>query len=164
MRKYITDNSGLRYSLKVIEDSDDMFHVDLWRKGDWAGYAIYQLYPLSKEIVEANIYIWDDADPDMRRPNYSNLRIWPKKNITVTAINRNNKTYRHQGLGTKLLNLLIEHATERKVQCLYGSVMKADIDKAPRLVEWYEDHGFQRCSSYPGCIAGAAAYIFIDLT
>jgi ribosomal protein S18 acetylase RimI-like enzyme len=164
MRKYITDDSGLRYYLKVIEDSDDSFYVDLLRKGDWAGYAEYQRYPLNKEIVEANIYIRDDADPSVRSPDYPNLSIWLKKNITVTEISRDNKTYRHQGLGTKLLNLLIEHTIERKVQRLYGSVVKADIDKTPRLIQWYEKHGFQRCISYPGCIADAAAYIFIDLT
>jgi ribosomal protein S18 acetylase RimI-like enzyme len=164
MRKYITDNSGLRYYLKVIDDSDDSFYIDLLRKGDRVGYATYQRYPLNKEIVEAHIHIRDDADPHTRNPDYSNFPIWLKKNTTVTEINRDNKNYRHQGLGTKLLSLLIEHATERKVQRLYGSVMKADIDKTPRLVEWYEKHGFQRCSSYPGCIAGAAAYIFIDLT
>jgi len=164
MRKYITDDSGLRYYLKVIKDSDDSFHVSLLCKGDWVGYAGYQRYPLNEEIVEANIYIRDDADPPTRSPDHSNIPLLLKKQITVTEIYRGNKTYRRQGLGTKLLNLLIEHATERKVQRLYGSVMKVDIDKTPRLVEWYEKHGFQRCSSYQGCVPGAAAYIFVDLT
>jgi GNAT superfamily N-acetyltransferase len=87
-----------------------------------------------------------------------------KKNITVTEIKRDNKNYRHQGLGTKLLQLLIEHAKERKVKRLYGSVMKDDIAKILGLVGWYEWLGFQKRGPYQGCIANAEVWIFVDLT
>lgn len=70
MRRYITDDDGLRYYLKVVEDSDDSFRVDLYRKGDWAGYGQYQRWPWHKEVVEANIYIRDDADPLVKMPDH----------------------------------------------------------------------------------------------
>jgi len=159
----MTDNSGLRYYLKVVEDSDDSFHIEIRRKGAWAGYADYQRYPLNTEIVEANIYIRDDSDSPRSSLDCSNLPTWLKENITVTEIKRDSKNYRHQGLGTKLLDLLIEHAKERMMQRLYGSIMKKDIDKTPGLVGWYEWLGFQRCDPYQGCIANAEVWIFIDL-
>jgi len=167
MRKFITDNNGLRYYLEVVEDSDDSFYIEIRRKGDWVGYAEYQRYPMNIEITEVNIYIRDDSDPPRRSPGnleYSNLRTWIKKSITITELKKTNKNYRHRGLGTKLLNLLIEHAKERKVQCLYGSVMKDDIAKTPGLVGWYERLGFERCGPYQGCIPNAEVWIFMDLT
>lgn len=167
MRKYITDDSGLRYYLELVEDSGDSFHVEIRRKGDWVGYANYQRYPMNTEITEVEIYIRDDSDPPRRNSlfsDFTNLPTWIKKSATITELKKDSKDYRHRGLGTKLLNLLIEHAKERKVHRLYGSVMQDDIEKTPRLVEWYERHGFQRCSQYQGCIANTAVWIFMDLT
>lgn len=164
MRRYITDNNGLRYYLKVVEDSDDSFHVDLYRKGDWAGYGQYQRWPCHKEVVEANIYIRDDADPLAKMPDQCSFPTGSKKSIIVTEISGGSVAYRRQGLGSKLLSLVMKHATERKTRGLYGSVMKADIAKTPRLVEWYEKRGFQRCSAYPGCVAHDAVHMFVDLT
>lgn len=163
MRKFLTDNSGLRYYLKVIEDSDDLFYVELWRKGDWVGYADYLRYPMNTEITEVNICIRNDFGPTRRNRDYSNPPPWFKESLTITGLKRDNKNYRSRGLGTKLLNLLIEHAKERKVQRLYGSVMNDDIDKTPGLVEWYEWLGFQRCDQYQGCIPNAEVWIFMDL-
>ena len=163
MRKFLTDNSGLRYYLEVVEDSDDSFYIELRRKGDWVGYANYQRYPMNTETTEVNIYIRDDSDPPRRNLDYSNLTAWLKKSVTTKEPKKDNKNYRHQGLGTKLLSLLIEHAQEKKVQRIYGSVMQDDIAKTPGLVEWYERHGFQGCDPYQGCIANAAVWIFMDL-
>lgn len=167
MRKFLIDNTGLRYYREVIEDSDDLFHIEIRRKGDWVGCAKYQRYPFNIQIVEINIYIRDDSDPPRRSPvllDYTNLPPWIKKNITVTELKKNSRNYRHRGVGTKLLNLLIEHAKEKNMQRIYGSVMKHDIAKTPGLAEWYERHGFQRCDPYQGCIANAAVWIFMDLT
>ena len=168
MQKFVTDNSGLRYHLQVIEDADDLFWIELWRKGEWVGGAKYQIDP-SNIIIASDIYIRDDSDPRGNRPvirDYSNLSPKFRKSIIVTTprSKKDIKNYRHRELGTRLLNLLIEHAKYRNVRRIYGSIMKDDIAGTPGLIEWYERHGFQRCGPYSGCIGNAAAWIFMDLT
>jgi len=166
MRKFITDNSGLRYYLELVEDSEDLFWVNLWRKDEWVGHIKYQTDHINI-IIAGDVYIRDDSDPLNRRSifsDYASLPAWIKKNVKVTEVNKHFKNYRHQGLGTKLLTLLIEHAREKNVQRIYGNVMKDDIGKTPGLIEWYERHGFQRCGPYQGCIANAAVWLLMDLT
>lgn len=71
--------------------------------------------------------------------------------------------YRHHKLGTQLLSLLIEHARNKRVPKLYGSIIQKHIDETPGLVEWYERMGFQKCSPYPGHVPSAVVYIVMDL-
>lgn len=72
--------------------------------------------------------------------------------------------YRYHTLGTQLLRLLVQHARDRHVLKLYGSIVQKDIDETPGLVEWYESMGFQRCNPYPGRIPNAVVHIVMDLT
>ena len=168
MQRFVIDNSGRRYQLKVVEDSNDLFWIELWRKGEWVGEAKYQIGP-TNIIIAGDIYVRDDSDPPRNSPisrDYSKHPIGFIKSSAITTPKPNKyiKNYRRQGLGTKLLDLSIEHAKERNVQCIYGSVMQDDIARTPGLVEWYERYGFQRCGPYSGCIRNAAAWIYMDLT
>lgn len=51
--------------------------------------------------------------------------------------------YRRRGLGTELLKLVIEIAREKNVACIQGIVTRQGIAENPKLLEWYEEHGFE---------------------
>lgn len=52
-------------------------------------------------------------------------------------------SYRGKGLGSVLLSCLIEHARVTGVRYLYGKVMRQDLENIPKLLQWYQKHGFE---------------------
>jgi len=52
-------------------------------------------------------------------------------------------SYRGKGLGSVLLSCLIEHARVTGVRYLYGKVMCQDLENMPKLLQWYQKHGFE---------------------
>jgi GNAT superfamily N-acetyltransferase len=71
--------------------------------------------------------------------------------------------FRRKGLATKLVKMVTDRLRKRGVRRLYGSVMPDALAGFPGIVQWYEGLGFKRGEAYPHCIAGAAAYIRLDL-
>ena len=51
--------------------------------------------------------------------------------------------YQKRGLGTILLQEIIQFAKFRQVKKLQGSLTQQDVSKNPRLIKWYRKHGFQ---------------------
>lgn len=50
--------------------------------------------------------------------------------------------YRGRGLGTALLNALIEQARAWSVVAIRGYVRRRDLEAQPHLLDWYARHGF----------------------
>lgn len=51
--------------------------------------------------------------------------------------------YQRRGLGTFLLNFIIEEAKNRGVKRLYTSVNRQDIYNNPKLLNWLQRYGFR---------------------
>ena len=49
---------------------------------------------------------------------------------------------RRQGLGSLMLNLLIEHAHDQGCESITGNVMHDDLLETPGLLSWYEKRSF----------------------
>lgn len=154
MKQFVTDTRGQRYLLTVLDDSDDLFWVRLSRKGDWVGEAKCPM-PLPNTMANGDIHIRDDSDPPRSYTENWLRGDWKSR--------KSMKCYRHIGLGTKLLKLVIQHARMKLVKYIYGSITQEDINRTPRLLQWYEKHGFKKCGSYPGCIKDAFAWICMEL-
>lgn len=54
--------------------------------------------------------------------------------------------YRGRGLGTVLLQHLVNHARSAGAQELWGEVFQQDIENDPGLLNWYQNFGFERHS------------------
>ncbi|MEA5499433.1 GNAT family N-acetyltransferase [Limnoraphis robusta Tam1] len=51
--------------------------------------------------------------------------------------------YRRKGLGTYLLQYIIDLAKTKGVNKIYGSLTEQDINENPNLINWYKKHGFK---------------------
>ena len=65
--------------------------------------------------------------------------------------------YRGQGLGSALLSYLIEHARTQGFASLWGEVFRPDVENTPKLLDWYQKHGFEirptTCADKPDLLA-----------
>jgi GNAT superfamily N-acetyltransferase len=53
------------------------------------------------------------------------------------------KNYRRRGLGTELLQFVIEKAREERVARIRGFVTNQGLADNPKLLEWYRRYGFE---------------------
>lgn len=135
-RTTITDNQGDTYTLSIDEDENG---IDL---------NLYVLRPLYRGrigrllgVLDApdtlqlhDIIIWDP--PSVRPRGFGKLlgwRFWPRRV----------GSYRHRGLGSQMLQTLIDRARQRGVKLIYGLVMDKDPDNPTSPLPWYQRHGFQ---------------------
>ena len=145
MRKYLTDKLGRKYTLKVIEDSKDLYWIELYQKGDFAGHAKFPYFQ-SNIWKDGDIYIRDDSDP---AENIMGSLMKPIKAIS----------YRRCGLGTALLKFIFKCAGERQITSIYGYAVKKDVAKTPWLLKWYFKHGFESCAPYSAATKDVVAWI-----
>ncbi len=71
--------------------------------------------------------------------------------------------YRRRGLGSALLKSLIHHALTRNAQQLYGNVFEQDVQNNPKLLHWYQKHGFEIREIPVGDREDIVAHIHLDL-
>lgn len=71
--------------------------------------------------------------------------------------------YRRRGLGSALLKSLIHHARSRSAQHLYGNVFEQDVQNNPKLLHWYEKHGFEIREVPEADREDIVAHIHLDL-
>lgn len=153
MKRFITDNYGQEYRVNVLEDSDDLFHVELRQRRDYVGEA---KCILRKDMMElSDMRIRDDTGPP------ESIIEHIMKNSVKSKVDT--RSYRCRGLGTALLKFLIAYARKKQLKSIFGSIVQKDIVKTPNLVSWYEKRGFKKGSPYPGCIKGAVAWIHLEL-
>lgn len=157
MKRFITDIYGQKYYIKVLENSADLFHVELRHRGEYVGEVKCILRP--PDMMElSEIHIRDDSDS--LDPGASIIESIMKSQAKSKDEMRN---YREKGLGTALLELVIDHAREKQLRHIYGTIVEKDIIRTPNLVEWYKKRGFKKGSPYPGCIEKAVAWIYLEL-
>ena len=54
------------------------------------------------------------------------------------------RSFRGQGIGSKLLTEFLTICRSRGVTQVIGAVVQRDIDATPGLLDWYARHGFQK--------------------
>jgi hypothetical protein len=67
--------------------------------------------------------------------------------------------YRNRGLGSELIEILLDLAAGRKGKVIFGSLIKEDIIINPRLLAWYTNRGFTVSGPFPTCIPDAETYV-----
>ncbi|MGJ3246309.1 MAG: GNAT family N-acetyltransferase [Elainellaceae cyanobacterium] len=70
-------------------------------------------------------------------------------------------SYRKQGLGSALLKAFLDYASHNGIRHIYGKVMKQDLENNPKLLQWYQRHGFETRS--PTSTDEVDILVWIDL-
>ena len=73
------------------------------------------------------------------------------------------KQYRGRGLGSSLLQHVIDYARRRGLKQIRGFVTTKDLAAGPQLLEWYARHGFQVLENRGRSPASVAARIILEL-
>jgi hypothetical protein len=58
---------------------------------------------------------------------------------------------------------LINHAHKSGVQTLYGNVYRQDLENNPKLLHWYQKHGFEVKSLPEGSKPDIAALVCLNV-
>lgn len=133
LEQFIFDSFGCQYQLCVIVDNDNFFFVKLKYQGEIVGEAkcILHLY----EMVLEDIIIYDEVIQ-------SSQNFWDA--FLKVVFNRNKPTnYRQRGLGTSLLQFVINHACYKGVKRISGRVVYNDVANNPNLIQWYRNTDFK---------------------
>lgn len=73
--------------------------------------------------------------------------------------------YRGQGIGSALLQLLLNQARTPGIRILYGNVFRQDLENNPKLLQWYKNQGLeieQPASEKSDDIVAQVTYKFLE--
>ena len=73
------------------------------------------------------------------------LKAFFKNNFTTISLEdiEMADSFINQGLGSMLLNALLDIAKKRNIRCITGEISRVDIGHIERLVHFYEKHNFE---------------------
>ncbi len=71
------------------------------------------------------------------------MNIWTKILHRIPGYRPKPVNYRCQGLGSALINCLVQYAREHGIRSLHGEVFRPDLDNNPNLLKWYQNRGFE---------------------
>jgi len=143
--KHIRDNQGEEYLLSLSGD-DSLFSAKLYKR-NWIGKATATL-ELPDEMVLVNIIIFGDSQG-----------LWGRLKDQIKP----KQTYRRRGLGTVLLKSVIACARKDGIKRIRGSVVKSSMVHNPRILQWYQENGFDVVEATSQEIPGSIARICLDL-
>ena len=172
MPEYIYDRYRQRYAVEVQEGSDKSYYVKIKDGDEYVGQLLCSFCPDDVMILE-DLFIRNDAEPpdtwgtDRKlRPISLELQddssaggiFKPRWHSVNTEMN-----YRNRGLGSALLKLMTNLARDNRIKTVFGSIVKKDILRNPRLVRWYMNRGFNITNQFKGCIPDAVTHIRFEL-
>jgi hypothetical protein len=134
MYQQILDREGRSYAIAITED-EGLISVKAYDHQTLIGEA-----KCLRESPET-LYLRDIAIANQVVKKTIYLRAKSLKQLLSYSSKTTN--YRARGLGSALLNLLINYAAANGVRCLYGRVYQQDLENNPKLLEWYQSHGFE---------------------
>lgn len=73
------------------------------------------------------------------------------------------RNFRRRGIGDLIMQEVFSEARKAGIRELWGSVMQADIERAPWLLDWYGRLGFAVMEPDAECIPGAARKILMRI-
>lgn len=154
MFQQILDREGRSYSLVVTED-EGLISVKAYDRQILIGEAkclrespetfYLRDIAIANQVVKKTIYI-----------RAKSLKQLLSYNSKIT-------NYRSRGLGSALLQFLIRYAGANGARCLYGRVYQQDLENNPRLLEWYQKHGFELRQPHPEDQPDVLALIYLVL-
>ena len=134
MPQLLRDRKGRRYSLSIVE-SNPFVLLQLHHRQLLVGEA--KCLPASPTtLLLKDIAIANEAIP---KPRYD----WEKLLHRIPGWRPQPINYRGLGLGSALIRYLINYAREEKFQSLKGHVFRADLENNTKLLQWYQNHGFE---------------------
>lgn len=134
VERTIFDKDNKPYTLNVLDDSSSIV-IKVYRFNTLIGEV-----KCFKESLET-LYLRDIAIANDAIPNFKNIWVTPQKKIIREQLEPIN--YRGRGLGSALMSFLICYAAAHGFQALYGNVYQQDLENNPKLLQWYQRHGFQ---------------------
>lgn len=138
-------------TLEVTEEHGDLSVDAMWR-GDSIGYAYCGLgvseIEISNIVVKSNVPV-----PDT----------FIKKVCSACGIAFTGADMRGNGVGSLLLNRVIEEAKGRGVREIWGSIVQKDLDVSPFLLAWYARHGFVITEPDERCIKGSVKKVQLEV-
>ncbi|MGJ3251949.1 MAG: GNAT family N-acetyltransferase [Elainellaceae cyanobacterium] len=131
---------------QIVDRQDRKYSLSITQQGASVGFKLYNRQILVGEVrgvresdetlLLADIAIANEVFPIPETSWISRLGTrfgyWPKP-----------ISYRKQGLGSALLKAFVDHASHDGVRHIYGKVMKQDLENNPKLLQWYQRHGFE---------------------
>jgi len=112
-----------------------------------------------EDMLLADIVVYPNGLDDLFEPS-----VWRKVLQQVVSWFRHDPTdYRRRGLGSLLLQSVIEYARVSGVKWLHGSLTKQDLNGTPGLDTWYMRHGFSIGPRTSQEIEDAAHRVCLDL-
>ena len=153
--QFILDNVGRQYQVCIIIDDERFFYVKLKYREEFVGEAKCS-FQSHEEMLLADLIIYEEV--------IHSSPIWWLA-LLQKMLNLNKATnYRHQGLGYRLLKIVIKHACQKRVKHIYCSLVKNDIANTPNLVEWYQKQGFKVSEKISINIPDAVATVYMDIS
>jgi GNAT superfamily N-acetyltransferase len=127
----ITDIAGLSYRVELLSDEQRLDFV-VYDQPVRIGHAYCRAQ--GKTLYLADLCISDAAYVPSSR-----FRVWLRCVFRLTPPRRN---YCGHGLGSALLQLVIDVARMHGFRSITGEVLRSDPRVAPSLLNWYRRHGF----------------------
>jgi hypothetical protein len=131
MQQQICDKQGRSYTLAVLADE---------------GQILFQLRDRTLLIGEARCVKETDHRlllGDIAIANKAMLTPYHQTSFKRLVRYRPQAiSYRRKGLGSALLSFIIDYVRAEGGQYLYGKVMRQDVENNPKLIQWYQSHGF----------------------
>lgn len=140
MHHQILDREGRQYRLTVSEQ-DAVFLIQLYDRHTLIGEA-----RCIRESPET-FYLGDIAIANDVIASPANW--WDSLLRKIPGYQPQSVSYRGKGLGSTLLQALIEQARTAGGQTLYGTVFRQDCENNPNLLQWYQKHGFEIQPPHP---------------
>lgn len=135
--------------IKVVFENDDGFwNLQIF----WSGYSVAHIHC----IVTGNCMMISDilVGEDVRICTLvSSCFLLP------TKMREKSTNFRGQGLGSLLLDRLLQEADKAGIHTIWGSVTRDDIQRTPGLLDWYRRRGFIVENPDDECIGAAVAKI-----
>lgn len=153
--KTIVDKDNKTYTLNVLDD-DSSIVIKVYRFNTLIGEV--KCFKESLEVLYLrDIAIANDAIPDLR-----NIWVTPQKKILQEQPGPVN--YRGRGLGSALMTFLIRYAAGYGFQAIYGNVYQQDLENNPKLLQWYQRHGFQLRPVAPDAEPDIVSVVHLTIT
>jgi GNAT superfamily N-acetyltransferase len=128
----MTDREGYSYDL-LVEEWETGFELRLFDGKTWVGKAACLV---DGELMRlADIVIFED-------PWLGRRGLWMFAPYFLYKMLRG-RDYRRRGLGTRLLELVIRRAHEIGASRIEGFVTRQGLVDNPKLLDWYQNHGFR---------------------
>ncbi len=134
MPQQLFDRKGRRYTFSMVE-SDPLLVFQLHHQQLLVGEAKC-LRASPTTLLLKDIAIANEAMP---KPSHDWMRLLHR----ILGWRPQPINYRGLGLGSALIRHLIHYAREERFQSLRGQVFRADLENNTKLLQWYQNHGFE---------------------